>query len=450
MLRLAIPALSEEMLVLMVTWTDWWLAGHFFQADGDATKAAMSLMAYVMWLVPSMFAAVSIGATALVARWVGAGQGDLAKRTCNQAFLLGTLFSGTLFVLAILFGPQFIELMQLKDEAAVFANRYFAVVMWCIPLVMFSQVGAACLRGAGDMVTGFVTKLIVVFTNIFLSFSLVTGWGPMPELGWEGLAVGTAVGHGLGGLIILAVLIRGRAGLKLTLPDLKPDFSVVGKILKIGIPGGLDIGTLLFSQLIFLALINALGTGAAAAHGLAVQIEAACFLPGAAFQVAATTMAGQFLGANMPQRATYSTLWSLAIGGTIMCTAGLVLLFFGHYFAYFFTGSWDDPTTTKVAELLRVISYVMPFLATVMILTGGLRGAGDTVWPLLFTAIGFILIRIPLAAFLSFDTMPFAENISGLGWGVLGAWVAMSVDVAIRSLMVLTRFWNGGWKQIKV
>lgn len=450
MLRLALPALAEEMLVLMVTWTDWWLTGHFFQADGDATKAAMSLMGYVMWLVPSMFAAVSIGATALIARWVGSGQPGLALKTCNQAFLVGALFSGTMFVLALLFGPQFIELMQLQDEAAEFANRYFAVVMWCIPLVMFSQVGASCLRGAGDTVTGFVTKLIVVFTNIVLSFSLVTGWGPMPELGWEGLAIGTAVGHGLGGLIILAVLIRGRAGLKLTLPNLMPDFSIIRRILKIGIPGGLDVATLLFSQLIFLALINALGTGAAAAHGLAVQIEAACFLPGAAFQVAATTMAGQFLGAKLPQRATYSTLWSLAIGGAIMCSAGLVLFFFGQYFAYFFTGSWNDPTTIKAAELLKVISCVMPFLATVMILTGALRGAGDTIWPLLFTAIGFFLIRIPLAAYLSFETMPFAENISGLGWGVLGAWVAMSSDVAIRSMMVVARFWNGGWKKIQV
>ena len=195
MLRLALPALAEEMLVLMVTWTDWWLTGHFFQADGDATKAAMSLMGYIMWLVPSMFAAVSIGATALIARWVGSGETGLAVKACNQAFLLGTLFSGTIFVLALLFGSQFIELMQLKDEAAVFANRYFTVVMWCIPLIMFSQVGAACLRGAGDTVTGFVTKLSVVFTNILLSFSLVTGWGPMPELGWEGLAIGLSLIH---------------------------------------------------------------------------------------------------------------------------------------------------------------------------------------------------------------------------------------------------------------
>ena len=450
MLRLALPALAEEMLVLMVTWTDWWLAGHFFQDEGDATKAAMSLMAYVMWLVPSMFAAVSIGATALIARWVGSGETQLANKTCNQAFTVGAVFAGTMFVLALIFGPSFIELMQLKDEAAVYANRYFNVVMWCIQLVMFSQVGASCLRGAGDTVTGFVTKLIVVVTNILLSVSLVTGWGPMPELGWEGIAIGTAVGHGLGGLIIFAVLIKGRAGLRLSLANMVPDFSIIAKILRIGIPGGLDVGTLLFSQLIFLALINALGTGAAAAHGLAVQIEAACFLPGAAFQVAATTMAGQFLGAQLPHRATYAAWWSLAIGGVIMCLAGCMFFLFGHQFAYFFTGDWNDPTTTQVGELLKIIACVTPFLALVMILTGALRGAGDTTWPLLFTAFGFFVIRIPLAAYLSFDTIPFFENLSGLGWGVSGAWYAMSIDVTIRSLMVLGRFSQGGWKNVKV
>ena len=61
MTRLAIPALAEEFLVMAVTWTDWWLTGHFFVADGDATKTAMSMMGYVMWLIPSLFAAVAIG-----------------------------------------------------------------------------------------------------------------------------------------------------------------------------------------------------------------------------------------------------------------------------------------------------------------------------------------------------------------------------------------------------
>ena len=95
MMRMAIPALAEETLVLMVTWTDWLLASRYFAEDGDATKAAMGLMAYLMWLIPSMFSVVAIGATALIARWVGAGDFEAAKKVANQAYLVASIVSLT-------------------------------------------------------------------------------------------------------------------------------------------------------------------------------------------------------------------------------------------------------------------------------------------------------------------------------------------------------------------
>ena len=453
MARLAVPALAEELLVLTVTWTDWWLAGHYFQADGDATKAAMSMMGYVMWLVPSLFAAVAIGATAMVARNVGAGDSRQANRAANQAFVVGAAIAVVMFSSAIFFGEQFLALMQLRGSAAQFASEYFYIAIWSIPLIMFSIVGASCLRGAGDMVTGFVVKSIVVLTNILISFSLVTGWGPFPAVGWIGIAIGTAIGHSLGGIIMLLVLLRGRAGLRLKKKLLIPSVSIITSLLRVGLPGGFDVGVLLVSQMIFLAMINALGTSAAAAHGLAVQIEAACFLPGAAFQAAAATMAGQFLGAKMPDRATRSGWLCLAAGGTVMSVMAVLIYIYGQHVAYFFTGSFDDPTTVTTTKLLKIISMVVPFLAMVMILTGSLRGAGDTIWPFVFTMFGFFAIRIPLAALFSFEELTYINEmlgteLTGFGWGIVGAWYAMIIDVSVRALLALWRFIHGGWKQI--
>ena len=277
---LAMPALAEEFLVLMVTWTDWWLAGHFFQADGDATKTAMSLMGYFMWLVPSLFAAIAIGGTAVVARLIGRNDFVSARKTANQAFLVGGIAAVLTTAMVWLLGDIFIQAMQLRGDAARFAQEYLGLVVFAIPMVMCTQVGAACLRGAGDTVTGFVAKSFVVLFNILISTSLVTGWGPFPELGWQGLAIGTAIGHCVGGTIILSTLIVGRAGLQLRLRWMRPDFGLIWKIFKVGLPGGFDIATLLLSQMFFLAIINSLGNAAAAAHGLAVQIEACCFFIG--------------------------------------------------------------------------------------------------------------------------------------------------------------------------
>lgn len=453
MLRLALPALAEEMLILAVTWTDWWLTGHFFQFDGDETKAAMSLMGYTMWLIPSMFAAIAIGAMALVARWVGSGDTERASRVANQAFIIGVVLAVLFTGVLIVWGDDFISVMQLKSVAAEYAWQYLAIMIPVVPLIMCAQVGAACLRGAGDMVTGFSAKLVVVFLNIGISTALVTGWGFLPQVGWKGLAIGTAVGHAVGGVIILTVLMRGRAGLKLNRAQLRPDWPLIGKVLRIGLPSGFDMAALLVSQLLFVALINSMGEASAAAHGLAVQIEACAYLPGAAFQVAAATIAGQFLGAQRPQRAAEGVLICLAAGATLMCASGLGLYFYGEQFALFFTGDGSDPTTGNASELLRIIALAMPSLAIVMVVTGGLRGAGDTFWPFIYTLIGFFVFRIPLAIFLCFETfeVPLVNwDIQGLGLGVSGAWYAMGIDLLVRGFLVGGRFMHGGWKNLKV
>lgn len=454
MFRLALPALAEEALVLMVAWTDWFLTSRYLVDDGDATKAAMGLMAYLMWLVPSSFSVVSIGATALIARWTGAHDYEAAKKVVNQAYMVGAIFAVILTATMWVWGESFIGWMRLKDDAADYALSYLNIITVVIPLIMCSQIGAACLRGAGDTVSGFLVKLIVVLINIGVSTFLVTGWGFYETSDpWRGLAYGTAAGYAVGGAILTTILVFGRAGLELKLKWMVPNFPLLGKMFRISLPGAFDIGTLMASQLLFLALINELGVASAAAHGLAVQIEACAFLPGAAFQIAAATMAGQFLGAKAPERATFSVWQCLACGGAIMVTAGLAMFFFGIEIATFFTGDRADPTTQNVASLLKIIAFALPSLAVVMIVSGGFRGAGDTAWPFYFTAIGFFVIRIPLAFYFCFEsvTVPgIGWTFQGLDWGVQGAWYAMAIDLVLRSLMIAGRFFHGGWRQIKI
>ncbi|HMO92055.1 MAG TPA: MATE family efflux transporter [Pirellulaceae bacterium] len=448
--RLAFPVLAEESLVLMVTWTDWWLCSRYVTEHADSAKAAMGLMAYVMWLIPSLFAAVAIGATALIARSVGGRQFALARDYANQAIMLGWALAVLLTAGFTIAGDSFIEAMNLQNRSAEYAKNYLWIVIPVIPLIMFEQVGSACLRGAGDTVTGFLAKLVVVIVNIAISIALVTGWGPFPALGWIGLAIGTAIGHSIGGTIILTALILNRAGLRLTWRGLYPNTKLSKQLFFIGMPGGLDMGVLLGSQLIFVAMVNSLGDAAAAAHGLAVQIEACAYLPGHAFQVAAATMVGQYLGAKQPELARKAAWVCFLVALVIMVTASTSMFFFGDQMSYFFTGDWDDPTTHNAASLLRIVAFGIPFLALLMVLTGALRGAGDTAWPMMFTLVGFLAIRIPLAAFLAYATFTLPVlgwEITGLGWGVQGAWYAMVCDLLVRSCLAVARFRQGGWQR---
>ncbi len=453
MSRLAAPVLAEETLTLMVTWTDWWLTGRYLAEGGDAIKAAMGLMGYTMWLIPSLFAAVAIGATAVVARRVGEMRLREAQIATNQAVLIGALLALIVTAVGWFFGEAFIAAMQLRDDAAAYSKSYLYIVVLVTPMIMFEQVGAACLRGAGDMVTGFIAKSLVVIVNVVVSTTLVIGMGGIDSWGWQGIAIGTAAGHAVGGSVLLMALLAGRANMKLKWSLMAPRGDVIRRLLMIGLPGGVDVGLILFSQLIFVAVINSLGKSAAAAHGLAVQIEACAFLPAHAFAVAAATIAGQFLGAGKPDRAVRGALACIMAAMGLITVTGVMMFLFGRQMSALFTGDVNDPTTIQAAQLLRIVAIALPSLAIVMVASGALRGAGDTIWPLAITLLGFFSIRIPLAIFLAKDQieLPLIEiTVTGAGWGVTGAWIAMAIDLVVRSILVAARFLHGGWKRLRI
>jgi putative MATE family efflux protein len=459
MLALALPVLAEESLNLLVGYTDWFLAGRFL--EGREPLAAMGLMSYFLWMLPSLFTIVSIGALAVVARLIGAGERREAAHVARQALLAGGCVAAAGIVLALLLGDRFVAAMQLEGRAAELAGRYMRIITPAIPFVMLEQVGTACLRGAGDTVTGLWARVVVNIVNVIVSTSLVAGIGPLPQVGWDGLAIGTACGHAIGGAIILWRLLRGGGGLQLTrTPEDRDHWSrlwswntaTVRRILRVGIPGGFDVWAVLACHLIYVAIINSLGTAAQAAHGLGVQIEAMSYLPGSAFQVAAATLAGQSLGASDQRRAVRGVLLCALSACAIMTVAGLVMYFAGESLALIFIGERTE-TAILTGRLLKVVAVSCPALAVLMVTSGALRGSGDTAWPLAITFIGLVGVRLPGACLLAWDEVPLPLTdiaLPAAGLGVIGAWYAMIADVILRSLLAAGRFFQGGWQKERV
>ena len=432
MLILALPVMAEEFANLAVGYTDWWLAGRFL--EGDAPKAAMSFVAYSMWLIPSFFATVAIGATALVARRVGAGEWKQASLAANQAMLLGIAFSAVVVIVCVVGLRPFVHVMQLRGEAAELAIRYLNWIIPVIPFIMCEQVISACLRASGDTVTGFIARLCVNLVNMIFSAGFVTGFGPFPNLGWEGLAIGTMLGHIVGGGLLLTIFFTGMRRVRFDRTALRIDRETQQTLLRVGLPGGVDQLTILTCHLVFAGIVNRLGTAATAAHGMAIQVEALSYLPGSAFQAAAATLTGQGLGAKNALRAKHSALLCAGSALSIMSLSGLIFFFGGHSLTQFFTGG-PNPTATTAAELLQIVAFACPFLAIVMVFQGSLRGAGDTAFPLAITLAGMAMVRIPLAFFLG---------------SVHGAWIGMGADLVVRSALLSWRFFNARWQRVKV
>jgi putative MATE family efflux protein len=451
MLRLTTPVLIEQVLHLFVGLTDLWLAGNFL--PGEAYVAAMTLMIYALWLVGNVFGFVAIGSTAMTARFVGAGDREMANRVMNQSVTTGLVWAMLLMGIALPLAGHFPRVMGLEGLAADAAQRYLVIELFVLPAVMIERVAVACLRGAGDMTSGLVVMAIVNAVNMAASYALVRGLGPLPELGWTGIALGTAISHLCGAAILVALLFSGRAGFHLRLSAMQPDFELIRRILRIGVPGGFDVVLVSICHLIYLRIVLSLGNVAAAAHGVAIQVEALGYMPGGAFQISAATMAGQYLGARDLVRARHSVVMACAVASAIMVAAGVVFYVAATPLASFFLGGSSSEVVPLAAQLLRVVAFAMAPLALVMVLTGALRGAGDTRWPLALNLTGVVLVRVPLAIYLAHDViaLPFIDvDLPGAGLGIVGAWYAAVIDIVTRALLLMARFRHDAWQRIEV
>ena len=434
---------------MLIGYTDWFLAGRFL--PGNEPKAAMSFIAYFMWVLPTLFSFVGIGALALIARATGAGDRKLASDIFHQAMLAGVALAAGVALLTWLASPLLIGLMTPDAASAALASQYVGYILIAVPAIMIEQVGTACLRGAGDTVSGLFARVVLNLVNLVISTLLVTGFGGVPKLGIAGLAIGTACGHWCGAAILLVILARGRFGLRWKWSQARYDGELTRRMLRIGIPAGIDLISVIACHMTYAWIIFRLGTDAAAAHGLGVQIEALSYLPGSAFAVAAATMAGQSLGAGRGDLAARRVTLAAVAAFLIMSGAGLLFYFGGGSIAAFFTGQ-HSPVTRQTAELLKIVACACPAMAILQVLSAALRGAGDTRVPLVITFVGLLGVRIPLAALLAWSVVPLVGGgaLPGLGLGVTGAWLAMVLDVTLRSLLVLTRFLSGQWRHVRV
>jgi putative MATE family efflux protein len=455
-LALAWPVLLQQFLILCVELYDRYLAGQNVVADHAqhvAAQAAQTNAGYLAWFISNYSILVSAGSTALVARFVGARDSKLAHRALHQSILLAIVFGAAGGIAGLLGLPSIIRILGLEGAAAELAVAYLQPRLLLLMFQVLETVGIACLVGAGDTKIAPVTSGLVALVNIPLAWCLLHGFGPIPALGFRGIGFGTSISHVIGSSIVLAVLIRGRYGLRLHITQLVPDWHMMYRLLRVSVPAAVDSLSVILGQFWFLSLVNQVGGAQReyniAAHGHAIIWEALGYLSGNAFGTAAMALVGQNLGARRPDAAAKSGWTALLLGGGFMCLMGTIFFCLaGPMFRLFSPYDHQRPIIEVGVPVLRLVAFAMPALASAIIFTYALRGAGDTRRPVLFTWTGFLLVRIPLAYLLTHEHLDLGPLGSIAGWdlGLFGAWLAMFADLYVRGTLFLVRFARGKWK----
>ena len=450
-IKLALPSIMEMFLHTLLGIADTAMVGVL----GGYAIAAISITDNPLMLIIAVFGALSVGTTALVARFIGAKNYKDAENTIVQSLFLSVVMAFVFTALGLLLSNHIVGLMGAEPEVFPYAVKYMRIVLLGLPGLIITFIMSGALRGSGDtrtpMIVNGISNILNIIGNFLLIFESRTIFLSLPfsentiqlfmpgaGLGVTGAAIATTTGRYIATFLILRILFNSKGEYNLDFRDFKIDKSIIKRIFKIGLPAAGEQLLFRSAQLAFFRIVASLGTVMIAAHKITITAESLSFMPGWGFALAATTLVGQYLGAEDKDNAKRGGYTAGYMAVIIMSILGILFFFFPEFFIRIFT---DDPEISYYAVIcLRIVAVAQPFLAVAMVFAGALRGAGDTKTVLITTGITSWVIRVGLGYFLAIT----------LEYGLVGAWIAMVLDFAIRGISFMLLFKKGKWQNIEV
>jgi putative MATE family efflux protein len=400
-------------------------------AVGVAGESAMMPMFIVM--------GISVGTTVIIARYIGARDSEQVNSALRQSIILAFLIGLVCTVIVWVFAEPLMRFFRATDGVVTAGASYNRGYASTYALAMIVYVGNAALRGVGDTRTPMLIMWVINFVNVFFGWVFIFGnlGAPRMEVAGAGLAAGIA--RGVGGIVILLVLMRGRDLLKY---DIRRAFhwegGMVKRLLKVGIPAAIEQGQRRGAMMIYSIIIFNLGKTVQAAYAVGMKVESIAFMPGMGFGKAAEVLMGHGLGANRPDISKRAVKLAAFYAAIVMTIMGMTTFFFGDKFLALFS---SDPEVIRLGHLyMKVFAVGMPLMGLGNAVSGGLRGAGDTRWVALLASVGGWVFRIPIGFIFSV----------WYGGGPVGAWSGAVVDWIVRGLLVIWRYRTDRWLHITV
>jgi putative MATE family efflux protein len=434
-LKLSIPVVIENVLHLSVFMSDTIMVGRL----GTEAIAAVGLGGTIFYIISMIFSSFNIGAASIVARHIGAKENEQAQIVGGQAILISSLTGLTITPFLILFAEKILILMSAAPNVVESGTGFLQIVACSLVFRLLVLTCNAVLRGAGDTRTPMKVTLVINCINILLNWLLIFGIGPFPMMGVSGVGLSTAIAYAAGAGLLYTKLFAGKYMVRITLYHIiQVHTNSIKRIFRVSVPAAIDAVLTHTGFLFFTKIVALLGTVSLAAHQIAIRVEAMSFMPGLALAISAATLVGQSLGKKEPNLALLSMRRCCFFALIFMGCLAVIFLIFSRQIAMIFK---PEPNVLLLASVCIMIAAMeQPALAIYMVFAGGLRGAGDTLSPMIITIAGTFLFLAPMAYFFGIT----------LGWGLAGVWLAAAIDWIGRAAAIYILFRRGRWKRIKV
>lgn len=434
-LLLAWPVMAEMLLQTLAQMVDMAMVGRL----GQAAIAAVGLSFRPLFVGQAIFLGLGVATTALVARFIGAGDREKATRAAQQSMLTTSVLALALAAFGFFFARHITVFMGAGDDVVGLGTSYLKGFSPGLFFLMLATIMTSALRASGDTKTPFYAGAISNVINVFGNYVLIFGRFGFPALGVFGAALATSFSRLVIAGILFAALLRGKSGLHINLRGFTSlDWDLVTRLFRIGIPAALERLIQSFSMMLHLKILATLGTTAIAISTLSGNIEQLSFMPSIGFAVAASALVGQNLGAKKPEMAEKSGWGAIRLCSYFMGFMGLLFVLIPGVFIRIYTA---DPAIVEPATfILRLVGLTQLPQAIAFVSSGILRGAGDTKSVLNVSFVGNIVLRLGLSYLF----------VIVLKWGLWSAYLAVLVDWLVRGALLANWVTTGKWKTIKV
>jgi len=429
-LDLAWPVIVANFLQVLATTIDLVMVGRI----GVAEIAAVGIGGNLVFFTFTVMIGITAGTIALVARAVGAKNPKGADHFLFQSLITGALLSIPLVLVGVFFARQIVAPFSPTGEILGLSADYVSLIFLSVPFLFVIFISTAALRAAGDTKTPLIIGIIENLINFGINYTLIFGNFGFPALGVRGAAIGTSIAYFVGAVLFLGLFVdrRVRIGIRRERPI--ADWPAIRRILRVGLPAATEQFAFQIGILIWIVMVVTFGEAAVAAHQIGLRVQSFAFMPGLGLSIASSALVGQNLGAQRPDRADRSAREATKLSILIMGGIGAFTFVFAPWIALVFAE--PGPTVDLSVLFIRLHATSIPAIGLFFTLSGSLRGAGDTKWPLYASLVGTYILRLPLSLILGYS----------LGLGLAGVWVALPIEYYLRSVIIVQRFRTGAWK----
>lgn len=428
-ISMSLPAIMEMALNTMLGVADTIMISRFI---GKEALASVGFANQIVFTMIFIFSAFNTGAVALISRALGEKNIKKLKNIAEQNITLNLIIGIVILVLGTIFTKQMFKIFDVSDQVYNDSVKYFIIIMVGFVPMFLCFSFAAILRGSGNTMTPMIITGIANVINIIANYVLILGIGPFPELGIAGAAWATS-----GSRIIALILYIFVIYIKPSEIKLKVKFFFNKEIIKplwdISLPGAIEQALMQLSFLTMSVIVSKLDTVAEAAFRILIQIESLSFMPAVGMSIATATLVGKSLGEKNEDKAMEVGYLSVAMGIIWAILMGTLFITLPEPILKIFS--------KDIGVILASIS-VMPLMGLnqiglnfVIVMSGALRGAGDTKYIMINTLLRLWLIFTPFSYIFVYK----------MNFGIVGVWYAEILSFIVFASLLYFRFRSKKW-----